>query len=206
MKVLFVALLVLFVLRAVGQTVSIQGSVVNAEDRTPVSYANVTTSKNHGIGAVTNSSGDFLFVLPSEFSNDTLVISHVGYKTYRVALRQVSADLIIALKPAVVELREVVVRSDGAKKLVQDALESIRLLYPTTPYVLEGFQRTWEKIDFTDSITYPGTLIEAAFAAFDPGYGTDLKAKGKPSEEEIYLLEVRRSAIMPGWNYNGNML
>src|SRR5690606_6889600 len=76
----------------------------------------------------------------------------------------------------------------------------------TEPFLFEGFQRTWEKIDFIDSLTYPGTLIEAAFAVYDPGYPILQKGKRKNGIEEIYLIEVRRSLLMPGWNYNGNML
>jgi hypothetical protein len=148
--------------------------------------------------------GEFDFFVPSVFKNDTLVISYVGYKTFKKTVTGSITLSIFSLEEEAVVLNEVVVSSDGAKRLVEDALKSIPLIYPTQPYLLEGFHRSWEKIDFTDSITYPGTLIESAITIYDPGYGQ--KKESPKSAEETYLTEVRRSAIMDGWDYGGNML
>jgi hypothetical protein len=99
-------------------------------------------------------------------------------------------------------LSDIIVSSDGAKKRVEDAMNAIPILYPTEPYLMEGFHRSWEIVDFTDSITYPGTLIEAAISVYDPGYTSKKTHRNK---EEIYVNEIRNSAIMKGWNY-GNAL
>jgi hypothetical protein len=88
--------------------------------------------------------------------------------------------------------------------VLAEALKAISLVYPTEPYLMEGFHRSWEKVDFTDSISYPGTLVEAAVTIYDHGY-----SRKKPTrvKEEIYINEVRRSAVMEGWNYkNGSAL
>jgi hypothetical protein len=87
---------------------------------------------------------------------------------------------------------------------VEEALKAVPIVYPTEPYLMEGFHRSWEKLDFTDSISYPGTLIEAAVTIYDSGYGQKKNAKAK---EEVYINEIRRSAVMDGWNYGrGNAL
>jgi hypothetical protein len=47
-------------------------------------------------------------------------------------------------------------------------------------------------------------LIESAVTIYYPGYGQ--KKESLKSGEETYLREIRRSAIMDGWGYGGNML
>ncbi|MFM7853596.1 MAG: hypothetical protein ACKO96_17160, partial [Flammeovirgaceae bacterium] len=70
------------------------------------------------------------------------------------------------------------------------------------PYLMDAFYRSWEIVDFTDSISYPGTIIESALVVYDPGY-----KDSKKTTEKTYVREVRRSKLMPGWNYNtGNLI
>lgn len=204
-KILLIAVSVVLVNVCYSQEdfLKISGKIIDSKTREPLIHANISVSKT-SIGTVSNILGEFDFFVPIVLKDDTLVISYVGYKTFRKIIIGSTTLSIFGLEEEAVVLNEVVVSSDGAKRLVEDATKSIPLVYPTQPYLFEGFHRSWEKIDFTDSITYPGTLIESAVTIYDPGYGQ--KKESPKSAEEIYLMEVRRSAIMEGWEYGGNML
>jgi len=183
--------------------IKVGGKVIDNRTNEPLAYANVSISKS-SIGTVSNTMGEFDFFIPYSFKDDTLVISYVGYTTLKQSIRVSTSQTNFYLDEAAVILNDVVVSSDGAKKIIETAIESIPIAYPNQPYLLEGFHRSWEKVDFTDSIAYPGTLIESAVTIYDPGYGQ--KKESPKYAEEIYLDEVRRSAIMEGWNYDGNWL
>ncbi len=204
-RILLIAVSVLLINFCYSQVdfLKVSGKIIDSKTREPLIHANISVSKS-SIGTVSNNLGEFDFFVPSAFKNDTLVISYVGYKTFKNIVVGSITLSIFSLEEEAVILNEVIVSSDGAKALVEDALKSIPLVYPTQSYLLEGFHRSWEKIDFTDSITYPGTLIESAVTIYDPGYGQ--KKESPKSAEETYINEVRRSAIMEGWNYDGNML
>jgi hypothetical protein len=199
---LFLIFLVFKVIACVGQTnLAIKGKILDQKTNVALPYANISV-KNSSIGTVSNELGEFEFFVPIDLKNDTLVISYIGYKTFGERISNLTESKIIYLEESAIVLGEVTVSSEGARKLVEEALKAIPLIYPNEPFLMEGFHRSWEKVDFTDSISYPGTLIEAAVTIYDPGYAQKKKAK-----EEIYINEIRRSALMDGWNYvRGNAL
>ena len=187
-----------------GQThIQISGKVLDRKSKEALSYASINVS-NSAIGTVSNEAGEFDFFVPVDLTDDSLMISYIGYKTFKEAISNLKGSETIYLEESPTVLREITVSSDGARKLVEEALKAIPLVYPTTPYLMEGFHRSWEKGDFTDSISYPGTLIEAAITIYDPGYGQK-KSRNK-AKEEVYINEVRRSAMREGWNYDKNFL
>lgn len=187
----------------VAQThIEIRGKVLDQKSKEPLPYANISI-KNSSIGTVSNEQGEFEFFVPFDLVDDMLIVSYIGYKTFKEKISNLKESTTILLEESPIVLNEITVSSEGARKLVEEALKAIPLVYPTTPYLMEGFHRSWEKVDFTDSISYPGTLIEAAVTIYDPGYA---QKKGR-AKEEIYINEIKRSAVMEGWNYSrGNGL
>ncbi|HMI67575.1 MAG TPA: carboxypeptidase-like regulatory domain-containing protein [Cyclobacteriaceae bacterium] len=183
--------------------IEISGRVLDQKSKQALPYSNISI-RNSPIGIVSNEAGEFDFFVPIELNSDTLQISYIGYKTFKEIISNLKETTSIYLEESPTVLSEITVSGDGARKLVREALEAIPLVYPTTPYLMEGFHRSWEKGDFTDSISYPGTLIEAAITIYDPGYG-QTKSRNK-AKEEVYINEVRRSAMREGWNYNKNFL
>jgi hypothetical protein len=183
-------------------TVEISGKVTDKKSGSPLPYASVSL-KGHPIGTITNDAGEFNFFIPSTLSQDTLVISYVGYKLFAKPVSAITSPVTFTLEESVIVLNEVTISDEGAKQLMQKALAAIPNVYPKKPFLMEGFHRSWERLQFADSTNCPGTLIEAAVTILDPGYsGT------KPSklQEEIFINEIRRSALMEGWDYSGSAL
>jgi hypothetical protein len=169
----------------------ISGTVVNHKAE-PLAFANIGII-NSALGTISNSSGEFEFIVPTELSNDTVVISYVGYKSFKTLASGVK-NMTITMEEAPVVLQEVVVESDHAKLLVQKASRSIKIVYPGTPVLMDAFHRSWEKIEFADGSDCPGTLIEAAIKIYDPGYSSK-------DREEVFLQEIRKSILQDGWVY-----
>lgn len=175
---------------------------MDSKTKIPLSYASISVA-GKSIGTLTNSEGKFEISVPGSFHSDSLKISHIGYKTFSKSISGFENSQIIYLEESPLMLGAVTIRDTQltAKEVLEKSKGLIPTVYPSKPYLMEAFFRSWEKIDFTDSITYPGTLLEAAAVIYDPGYTSE---KVKRKDEKIYIREIRRSKLMPGWNYNHN--
>lgn len=183
--------------------VEIRGKVLDRMSMEALPYANISIT-NSSLGTISNEAGEFEFFVPIDLIHDTLLISYIGYKTFKERITGVSEVKNIYLEESPIVLSEIIVTSEDAKKIVEEALKAIPFAFPTTPYLMEAFHRSWEHVDYTDSINYPGTLIEVAITIYDGGYGQ--KNARNRAKEEIYINEIRRSAMMEGWNYDLNFL
>ena len=60
----------------------ITGKVFDERSHEPLGFASVSIA-GKPVGTVTNAAGEFDFYIPEEYKNDSLIISHVGYKSFR---------------------------------------------------------------------------------------------------------------------------
>ncbi len=180
----------------------LNGKVLDQNSKLPLPLATVSV-KNSSIGVLTNEAGDFEFYVPVNLKNDTLTIFYLGYKTFKKQVSRFSRNEFVLLTEEPTWLKEITVSGESARKLIEGALRAIPRIYPNQPYLMEGFHRSWERLE-SDRGSFPGTLIEAAVTIYDPGYLP--KKNGKGTKEEIFINEVRRSALMNGWDYHRNIL
>jgi len=202
-KLLVSALLVASHSLVAQSFINFKGKVLDQKSQEPLASATISI-KNCSISTMANEVGEFDFHIPTELKNDTLFISFIGYKTFKERISNFTESRVIYLDETPVPLKDVTVTSDAARKLIEQALKAIPSVYSTQPYLMEGFHRSWEKMETADSGSFPGTLIEAAVTIYDPGYSP--KKNRKTSKEEIYINEVRRSTLMKAWNYQVNVL
>lgn len=73
-------------IQALGQSLSLNGKIIDGHTKEPVSYASVYFVKS-GVGKTSDSSGNFSFFF-SNFTNDTLVISYIGFELYKMPVSQ----------------------------------------------------------------------------------------------------------------------
>jgi len=182
--------------------VNLRGKVFDQKSKQPLPLATISI-KNFSLGTRTNNAGEFELYIPADLKNDTLLVSYIGHETFKEKISDFMDSKIIFLEETSIQLNDVTVTADGARKLVEQALRAIPLVFPTQSYLIKGFHRSWEKME-SDSGSYPGTLIEAAVTVYDQGYLP--KKNGKRPKEEIYLNEIRRSCLGSGWDYSGNGL
>ena len=73
-------------IQALGQSLSLNGKIIDGHTKEPVSYASVYFVKS-GVGKTSDSSGNFSFFF-SNFTNDTLFISYIGFELYKMPVSQ----------------------------------------------------------------------------------------------------------------------
>ena len=134
-------LIVLVLLAALGvraQLTVVSGTVVDNETGEPVAGASVTMGT---VAVVTNDDG--FFSLKYETADEEIVVSHLGYSSQRIAVPTEGTDepLRIRLRPAAIQLQEVLVMGGDARDLVYAAIDRIPYNYSRQPELLHGFYR-----------------------------------------------------------------
>jgi hypothetical protein len=90
--------------RVLAQTPAVEGYLYDAENNTPLAYANVWL-KEQKIGRVTNALGYFKIPISG---NDTLVASYLGYKTKEIVIDEANLSMLnISLNPSSMALEEI---------------------------------------------------------------------------------------------------
>ncbi len=99
-RLLFTTLLATATLPLAAQSLRVTGFIKDQQNDEPVPYVTIQFLKS-GKGTLSDSAGHFAFLV-NNFSADTLVISSVGFKTYRMAIPagKDSLRLLVALEKA----------------------------------------------------------------------------------------------------------
>ena len=180
-------------------TIIISGSVKDSATQKSLPFASVSIA-GRPVGTVTNENGDFDFLIPEEYRNDTLLISHVGYKNYKQPVHTLShAHVSIHLKPQTFLLDEIEIREKEltAKEIIAKAAKNLKFNYSTKPYCLEGFFREIEE----ENGKYV-MLMEAAVDIYDKNFDG---LKKYDLQESVDVREIRRSLRYGGQENKNNI-
>ena len=118
-----------------AQQVVIGGNVVDDKTGDPLGQVSISAGR---ISVVTNEDGDFSLKLAE--APGVIIVSHLGYKTKRVKVKN-GDDLKVRLQPTTIHLREVVVMNEDPRELVDIAISKIPDNYSKVPELLKGFYR-----------------------------------------------------------------
>lgn len=135
-RVLFVTMLSFLAISGWGQLKQVSGTVTDAVTDKPIAGVNITAE---GLSVVTNEDG--FFTLKCGQETDAVVASHVGYHSQRIKLGGQEGQLSIKLKPATIQLREVLVRADNPRNLLLTAIDKITTNYSRQPELYRCFYR-----------------------------------------------------------------
>ncbi len=122
-----------------AQQVIVSGTVIDDKTGQVLRQASVAAGR---VSVVTNDDG--VFTLKLEGNQKTVSVSHLGYKTRRIQIgNQETGDqnLTIRLVPTSIQLREVIVRNEDPRRLVDIAIDKIPDNYSRVPELLKGFYR-----------------------------------------------------------------
>ena len=137
MKRLVLILMLLAPLAMMAQQVVVSGVVVDQKTGDPLRQVSISAGR---ISVVTNEDGDFSLKL-NEMPK-AVNISHLGYKTQRLTLKDGKTEgLQIRLEPTTIQLREIVVQNYNPRELVNIAIDKIPENYSKVPELLKGFYR-----------------------------------------------------------------
>ena len=135
MRRLWLIILSLVPLTVFAQQVVVGGHVV--DDKTGDALGQVSVSAGR-VSVVTNEDGDFSLKLDED--PGVIIVSHLGYKTKRVKVKN-GDDLKVRLQPTTIHLREMVVMNEDPRELVDIAISKIPDNYSKVPELLKGFYR-----------------------------------------------------------------
>jgi len=127
----------LLAVSALAQKTVVSGTVVNGVTGQAIEGASVTAE---ALSVVTNADG--YFMLKSDSPLETVVVSHIGYRSQRLAVDNQSLEnLKIRLEPTAIQLREVLVIADNPRELVEAAIRKIPQNYSAQPELYRCFYR-----------------------------------------------------------------
>ncbi|WP_452226347.1 carboxypeptidase-like regulatory domain-containing protein [Lacinutrix cladophorae] len=184
-KQLAVVLLLFLGCTSYAQT-ELKNTVVDTLDSFPIASASVYI-KNTTIGTVTNIDGNFVLQVPKKHENDTLIISSIGYSTYKTPIQEFNKDVLIYLSEQQASLDEVILiaepRPTTGNEIVLKAIKKLERNLPDSSYIQKGFLRHKErnKNEFK-------WLIESAISVYDSGY-----AASSAEHLKINVDQVRKS-------------
>lgn len=99
----------------------VDGIIKNVQTNEPVPYVNIGIL-NRDKGTVSNEKGEFWIEIPTEFINDTIKVSSIGYETKifiaNEFIQTLNENRSIELSEKVIELNEVVVSNKKLKEKV----------------------------------------------------------------------------------------
>jgi len=123
------------------QFTAVRGIVINSETHHPIVFASVFI-KGTKIGTVSNSSGKFLIKIPLKYSNKKLGFSSIGYNTNFIpAINLNKTNNKVYLTPAIIPIKEVVIRHLEPIHLLTTAVSRIPENYADQPVMMTGFYR-----------------------------------------------------------------
>jgi hypothetical protein len=120
--------------------ITLSGKITDFQTQNPIPFVNIQV-KSRSIGTATNSEGEFIFKIPESLSEDTLLLSCIGYKIVAKPLGSVGLNISIALEPATVVLTEVTVNAPSGLDILKKALDKIPENYDTSDLQLTAFYR-----------------------------------------------------------------
>ena len=164
----------------------LRGKVADFMTFQPIESASVYI-QNTTIGSITNTDGNFVLKVPREHLQDTLVISSIGYQSFKMVVGEFENGADIYLEEDVASLDEVVIVADPrpttGNGIVQKALEKLPDNLPELPYLQKGFLRHKER----NQKEYKW-LIESAITLYDSSF-----ASGAKNNLKINVDETRKS-------------
>jgi hypothetical protein len=151
--------------------IEITNKILDFSMLAPIESASIYV-KNTTIGTVSNSDGKFILQVPQEFAKDTLIISSIGYKSYKIPVIEFDNSLDIYLEEDVASLDEIIliaeIRPKTGNDIVLKAIEKLAINLPDSAYIQKGFLRHKErnKVEFK-------WLIESAITVYDSGFAAN---------------------------------
>lgn len=165
---------------------TLSGRVLHAQTGAPLSHAHVGIPER-GIGTTTGYDGRFVFKVPRYYEGSDLVISYLGFQTYRVPIEGIQQALMVRLKPTASSLQEVVVMDESrVEDLIRKAVRRIPQNYPNYPTSLTAFYRE-SKTNADENYVY---LAEGVLNLYKRSYAND-------KEGQVGLIQGRKVTLVP---------
>lgn len=151
----------------------LKNKIVDFSTLMPIESASIYV-KNTTIGTVSNEDGKFVLQVPNELQSDTLIISSIGYKSFKIPVNEFDNTEEVYLEEDIAALDEIVLIAENRPKTGNDivlrAIERLSENLPDSAYIQKGFLRHKER-----NAKEFKWLIESAITVYDSGYSSSSK-------------------------------
>jgi hypothetical protein len=148
----------------------LKNKIVDFSTLMPIESASIYV-KNTTIGTVSNEDGKFVLQVPNELQSDTLIISSIGYKSFKIPVQEFNNAEEVYLEEDIASLDEIVLIAENRPKTGNDivlrAIERLSENLPDSAYIQKGFLRHTER-----NAKEFKWLIESAITVYDSGYSS----------------------------------
>lgn len=150
---------------ALSQT-AITGNVLDSETKEPLPYTNIAVS-GQPKGTVSNIEGRFMLNMDGINPSDSIVFSHIGYKTVKVKAADLHSKTTVMMMAVSFNLKEIQVSSKPltAKDIVKLVEKNYEKNYPSISHKQRIFLHRYEKTPFPEKNKI--TLKESNFVGMD---------------------------------------
>lgn len=181
-KYFYIIIFALLSVSAFSQN-ELKNKIVDFMTLMPIESASIYV-QNTTIGTVSNADGKFVLVVPNEFVNDTLIVSSIGYKSFKTTVAEFDNAAEIYLEEDVASLDEVLLVAETRPKtgndIVLKAMSKLSDNMPELPYLQKGFLRHKErnKKEFK-------WLIESAITLYDSSFQSPTQQNLKINVDQV---------------------
>ncbi len=160
---------------------TISGKILDKKTEKSIAYANIGLPKQ-GIGTTSGDNGEFTLKIPTEYADQIIRISYIGYTTYRKKASDLKSPVTIYLNQSATDLTEIVVLGkDNAKDIIRTAIDNIKVNYPAYPTNVLAFYRE----SLTDKEGEYEYLAEGVLRVYKSSYRTR-------KEGDVNLVQSRK--------------
>ena len=119
---------------------TVNGVVKDSHSKKKLPYVNVSVPGSN-MGTVTNADGEFTLKIKHSLNAKEVEVSHLGYLNYRFPVSGNVDGMVIMLVPSAKLLKEITVRPDHPRQLVEEAIDRISDNYSKIPNLFSAFYR-----------------------------------------------------------------
>jgi hypothetical protein len=166
------------------------GKIIDREEKEPLPNTSISIQKKN-TGTISNMDGEFDFKIPGIYSNDTVVISCVGYRQYYLPVQQIKPEPeTIYLQPTTIQLKEIKVTAVNPQDILKRILDKIHLNYPRFPEIMTAFYREVLKQD-NNYIDIAEALMEIRKSSYE----------NRNLEDRVKFIKGRKSLDVKPFQY-----
>jgi hypothetical protein len=192
----------LFSFQSFSQEIEMKGIIADFETKKPIGFVNIGIL-NKNKGTISHLDGKFNLKVSNNFLNDSLMISHVNYYTYKIPISNFNNKTIL-LKPKTNELSEVII-SNKKKRNKKIGVKSYNpLLW------LGALSKDMDIIENAQKINIPKKPVRLKYVNvyLRRGFKSDSSfvrinfyknVNDRPDEKIIFQNIIQKKKIESGW-------
>ncbi|OFX60659.1 MAG: hypothetical protein A2066_08285 [Bacteroidetes bacterium GWB2_41_8] len=170
--------------------IKFSGKIIDREEKEPLPHTSISILKKN-IGTISNSDGEFELKIPGTMLEDTVVVSCLGYKQYRIPIQNITDKAeTIYLQASSFQLKEIKVTVINPQEILARILSKITLNYPRNPEIMTSFYREVLKQD-NNYIDIAEAVMEIRKASYDNAF----------LEDKVKFIKGRKSQNVKPFQY-----